>query len=159
MSLLYEIKKIEEKDIELVAKVSALIFNNDFDNEYKHFLYEAKENPCAIILVAKAKQIIYGYIDFWITFDSATICNIATFQEYRNKGVATSLIKEMFKYLIKENVMFITLEVRKSNVPAINLYKKFGFNVVSVKPNYYKDGEDALYMIGDVYYVKNNTCY
>lgn len=159
MALLYEIKKIEEKDIELVAKASALIFSNDFDNEYKHFLYEAKENPCAIILLAKDKETIFGYIDFWITFDSATICNVATFKEYRNEGVATSLLKEMFKYLINENVMFVTLEVRKSNISAINLYKKFGFNIVSVKPNYYKDGEDALYMIGDVNYVKDNISY
>ena len=44
----------------------------------------------------------------------------------------------------------ITLEVRVSNEPAINLYKKRGFSTVCVKKGYYKDGEDAYYMMKGV---------
>ena len=40
----------------------------------------------------------------------------------------------------------ITLEVKESNTPAIKLYMKNGFIPVGVKPNYYHDGSDAIYM-------------
>ena len=43
-----------------------------------------------------------------------------------------------------------TLEVRVSNTPAINLYKKLGFIVVTTKKQYYSDGEDAYYMVKGV---------
>jgi ribosomal-protein-alanine N-acetyltransferase len=38
-----------------------------------------------------------------------------------------------------------TLEVRRSNLPAVRLYEKLGFRVTSVRPDYYtKPVEDAL---------------
>ena len=49
---------------------------------------------------------------------------------------------------LKENeVLFSTLEVRTSNENAIKLYKKFGYEKITIKEKYYKDGEDAIYMV------------
>ena len=48
----------------------------------------------------------------------------------------------------KEDVVeFITLEVRVSNAPAIAFYKKHKFSEITIKKNYYSDGEDAIYMV------------
>ncbi len=59
------------------------------------------------------------------------VTNVAVLPEYRRQGIAQKLIlKEL------ENEMnFITLEVRKSNAPAINLYQKMGFENVGVRPS------------------------
>ena len=46
-----------------------------------------------------------------------------------------------------EHFEFFTLEVRASNTAAIALYTKVGFEKVTVKTGYYKDGEDAIYMV------------
>jgi ribosomal-protein-alanine N-acetyltransferase len=44
-----------------------------------------------------------------------------------------------------------TLEVRRSNEAALNLYKGFGFRAVGIRPNYYADeGEDAIVMVLDL---------
>ena len=46
----------------------------------------------------------------------------------------------------KSNITSLTLEVRESNVKAINLYKKFGLKEVAVRKAYYNNGENALLM-------------
>ena len=46
--------------------------------------------------------------------------------------------------------MEFVLEVRVSNYGAINLYKNFGYEVETIKKKYYRDGENAYYMIKKV---------
>ena len=112
-------------------------------------LYELKENPVSNYLVCvddKTDKVV-GFLDYWITFDSATICQIAVLEKYRNHGIASNLIEEMIKDLKAHDVEFLTLEVRKSNVKATKLYEKNGFLLITTKVGYYSDGEDALYMM------------
>ena len=53
----------------------------------------------------------------------------------------------MIEYTVSEGIRHHTLEVRRSNEPAINLYKKFGFEEEGVRKGYYRfGGEDALIM-------------
>jgi ribosomal-protein-alanine N-acetyltransferase len=53
----------------------------------------------------------------------------------------------LIDFTVQEGIKHHTLEVRKSNEPAINLYTKFGFEVEGVRKGYYQDnGEDALIM-------------
>jgi len=50
-----------------------------------------------------------------------------------------------------------TLEVRESNLGAINLYRKCGFVVKGKRPRYYTDtNEDALVMWAENEQEKNN---
>ena len=93
---------------------------------------------------------VVGFIDFLITFNSSTIMQVAVTKECRGNGIATQLLSEMEKSFPKEIddiVETITLEVRESNEAAKNLYLKNGYKIVVVKSNYYKDGENAIYMI------------
>ena len=75
------------------------------------------------------------------------VTNVAVLPEYRRQGIAQKLIlKEL------ENEMnFITLEVRKSNAPAINLYQKMGFENVGIRPRFYTaPDEDAVIMTKNI---------
>lgn len=112
-------------------------------------LYELKENPVSnyLVCVDEKNDKVVGFLDYWITFDSATICQIAVLEKYRNHGIASNLIEEMIKDLKAHDVEFLTLEVRKSNVKATKLYEKNGFLLITTKVGYYSDGEDALYMM------------
>lgn len=117
----------------------------------KDIEYELKENPISKVLgfFDDEKRLI-GFIDFWITFDSSTIYNLAVHPSFRQMGVASKLFKEVFKILKAENVFFLTLEVRVSNLAAIALYEKVGFEKVTIKENYYDFNEDAIYMVKGV---------
>ncbi|MGB9674486.1 MAG: GNAT family N-acetyltransferase [Anaerolineales bacterium] len=69
------------------------------------------------------------------------IATIGVLPQYRHKGVATSLIKSCEQLL---KTPLVRLNVRRSNIEAINLYKNLGYYQISSVPNYYQDGEDAL---------------
>lgn len=117
----------------------------------KDVLYEFNENPVSEIYVAVIDNRVVGYIDFWITFDSATIAQLAVDIPYQKQGVASQLLKKAFEVLKKENVCFFTLEVRDHNIPAINLYEKNGFKRITIKKGYYTNGDDAIYMVKGIF--------
>lgn len=120
----------------------------------RDFLYELQENPLNVMYVLETehdgvKEII-GFIDFMVTFTSASISQIAIKKAYRGNNYGSELMQAMLNYLkerYSQEVETITLEVRTHNETAINFYKKHGFEPVVVKSHYYDNGDDALYMI------------
>ena len=114
---------------------------------------EYHDNPFSNFLFALYGDEVVGYIDYLLTFNSATIMQICVDQKYRRKHIASLLLNEMENTFPKEGenrVDFVTLEVRKSNIAAQELYKKYNYELVTTKRNYYEDGEDALYMVKGV---------
>lgn len=81
--------------------------------------------------------IIYEYI-----YDRIEIDYIVVDSKYRRKGIASKLLE----YVISLDSANITLEVNVDNFSAINLYKKYGFEEVSIRKNYYGNN-DAYLMI------------
>ena len=67
-------------------------------------------------------------------------------KNYRKCGIACKLIEYLINYAKKKNILNITLEVNENNLSAINLYKKYKFEVTSRREKYYKDN-DAILMI------------
>ena len=142
------IRKVNKEDFEQVYQIEQTCFKDPYPR--KHLEYEFFENPINIILVAEEDEKIVGFIDFMVTFNSATIVQIAVVPEYRKQKIATNLLNEMEKCFPKDLddvVENVTLEVRKSNEAAINLYKKDGYEIIVEKKHYYPDGEDAIYMV------------
>lgn len=85
----------------------------------------------------------YGFLEYIKVFEVIDIINIEIDENYRRRGFAQLLLNELFN--LGNNKIF--LEVRKSNEPAINLYKKNGFKIISTRYGYYKNPtEDALIM-------------
>ena len=141
------IRKAEVKDIKGILAIE----NECFISPWKEsdLMYELTQNPINKFYVVEDKDIV-GFLNFMITFNSATISQIAITKEYRRQGIALKLMEKMFSDLPKAGddvVEFVTLEVRKSNEAAIALYKKCGFEHIVDKKAYYPDGEDAVYMV------------
>lgn len=125
--------------------------NRYFKNPWKEsdWVYELTKNPINKVYVIEDKN-IFGFIDFMITFNSATISQIVIEESYRHKGYAQRLLSMMETMFPKDGddiVENVTLEVRESNKDAINLYQKNGYEIITKKPHYYQDGEDAIYMV------------
>lgn len=137
-----------QEDFEQVLEIENECFKQPYTR--KELEYEFNENPVNKIIVAESEGKIIGFIDFLITFNSSTIMQVAVTDKFRGQGIATQLMSEMehsFPKEIDDVVESITLEVRESNEAAKALYLKNGYELVVVKKNYYKDGENALYML------------
>ena len=143
-----EIRELVVSDLEKVMEIENLCFVAPWKKE--DILRELKENKFATLYVATLNDQIVGYMDFWITFDSATICQIAVHPNYQRKSIGSKLLLEALKDCYAKKALTITLEVRESNSQGINFYTKHGFNQFLVKPNYYSNGENAIYMMKGV---------
>ena len=82
--------------------------------------------------------------------DEAEILSIAVAKEARRQGIASAMMTACIAGCNKKLVSHIYLEVAEGNGPALKLYEKFGFGVLSRRPNYYLAGrsepEAALIM-------------
>lgn len=109
--------------------------------------YDILENDNAFVIVAEYEGKFAGYADIWTVLDEADLNSIAVRVDFRRKGIGDAIMLAMTEMLSANGVATINLEVRVSNMPAIKLYKKYGFNECGVRPGYYLDnGEDALIM-------------
>lgn len=142
-----KIRAMKEEDVQAIANIESSCFSKPWTED--NVRYEIKGNPCAHIFIATIDEEIVGYLDFMITFNSATISRICVLGEYRRKGIAQALLNKMFEVVSKqdEKVEWITLEVRKDNEAAQKLYKKNHWEEITIKKNYYDDGTDAIYMV------------
>lgn len=91
-----------------------------------------------------------GFITYSVNIDTADLQDLFVAENYRRKGVGDALMASFIKDVKSRGVKKLFLEVRKSNTPAINLYKKSGFNLISVRNKYYSDGENALVLIKEL---------
>ena len=90
---------------------------------------------------------VLGYVGMMYVLDEGYISNVAVSPEHRRLGIADALINALIDRANEKSLSFVTLEVRKSNVPAIELYIKNGFSEVGLRKNYYtKPTEDAILM-------------
>jgi ribosomal-protein-alanine N-acetyltransferase len=109
-------------------------FKNEFNNTLSRYFG----------VFYREKLIAYG--GYWKVIDEGHITNIAVHPRYRRKGIGAALLKSLLIFGSGEGLYRFTLEVRKSNSDAINLYTKASFAICGERRNYYSNGEDAFIM-------------
>ena len=143
----YTIRRMTLADVDGVAAVEAATFPTPWSRDA--FASEMK-NVAARYLVAEKEGRVIGYAGAWIILDESHITNIAVLKEERGQGIGRALTEGLMQYLSNLGAAYATLEVRKSNEVAQNLYKSLGFIKLGVRKRYYEDnGEDALIMVCD----------
>ena len=99
----------------------------------------------------KGSERIVAFLIFWLVHDEVHILNVAVAPGHRRKGIARILMTETEKRAHQANAALMTLEVRRSNHAALELYREFDYRAVGVRPNYYVDeGEDAIVMVKEL---------
>jgi ribosomal-protein-alanine N-acetyltransferase len=90
---------------------------------------------------------ILGYGGFWLRAGEAHISTLAVRPNWRRRGIGELLLVTLLDRATELDAERATLEVRVSNVTAQSLYRKYGFQRVGLKHQYYRDqNEDALTM-------------
>lgn len=138
------ITKMTDKDISEVIAIERLSFVDPWAEISFHNELNNNFSNC-FVLKNSANRVI-GYTIFWSVVDEIHILNIAVHPDERNKGYGKQCVSIIIEKAKSDSVRYITLEVRPSNLMAIALYKKFGFQSVGLRPRYYKNNEDAIIM-------------
>lgn len=111
------------------------------------FYQEIHSNPYATYVVAVVDDLVAGYAGIWLVLDEAHITNIAVAPQLQRQGIAIKLMEYLLWAALGQGANRITLEVRRSNLAAQELYARFGFVMAGVRRGYYTDDrEDALIM-------------
>ncbi|WP_455092993.1 ribosomal protein S18-alanine N-acetyltransferase [Parvimonas micra] len=136
----------ENKDVFDILSLDDENFSNNFDEKF--YLEYIKNQR---VIVAENQKNIVGYILFNQILDEAEIYKIVVSKNFRKKQIAFKIMEFLLNELKKNNVKKIFLEVRKSNIPAINLYKKCGFIEIREIVDYYTNPkEDGIMMLKEV---------
>ena len=142
------IRRMTLEDLPVVMHIDGLSLPTPWSE--RNFRYELIENLASQLLVAEASgkdAQVLGFIGFWILVDEAHISTIAVHPDHRRRGIGGLLLRGAIQMAIPLGANMITLEVRQSNIGAINLYAKQGFQVVGRRREYYRDNhEDAILM-------------
>ena len=152
-----EIRRMRPDDIEEVMVIERAAFRHPWSTE---LFRRELDHDWSTILVAieplsaahgKGTERIVGFLIFWLVHDEVHILNVATAPEHRRKGIARVLLAETEASAEQAGATLLTLEVRRSNVGALELYREFEYRAVGVRPNYYADeGEDAIVMVKEL---------
>lgn len=134
------IKVANLNDVAEIYKIENECFSTPWS---ENGIAESIENENTILYIAELDGKTAGYMGVQIFSGEGYVTNVATLKEFRRMGVAKALIKEV----MKNEMEFLTLEVRQSNIPAISLYKSLGFVEVGKRPRFYREPtEDAVLM-------------
>jgi ribosomal-protein-alanine N-acetyltransferase len=146
------IGEYEEGDLVEILEIE----KDSFPTPWSPGLFRSETaNPLSRMLVGRAAHAqgaaVAGYIVFWRVADELHLHNIAVRRELRKGGIASRLLSKAIRDSRLEGARWVTLEVRRSNLPAQKFYEKFGLSVRGVRRAYYTDtGEDALIMSADL---------
>jgi ribosomal-protein-alanine N-acetyltransferase len=145
MALTVEIREMTLDDLDNVMFIEDTSFSSPW-SRYA-FEYDLIHNPHAYYFVYCLEGTITGYSGLWIFETVGHIVNMAVLEEFRRKGIAKKLLEFTLDFGRERGVERFTLEVRKSNEAAIELYRNNGFVDVGIRPRYYQDNrEDAVIM-------------
>lgn len=150
----YTPRRFRPEDLERVMYVNKKCLPENYATHFFMDLYE--RFPDTFIVVEENNEIL-GYVmcrietglpDFGLLGISKKghVISIAVLPEHQRKGLGQALMKEAMKGMELHKAKECYLEVRVSNTPAINLYKKLGFEISRAVHGYYANGEDAYLM-------------
>ena len=138
-----EITEMTLDDLELMKDT----LYSDFDNFWSYnILKQELENEKTTYVVAKENNEIVGFAGMMIFMDEATLNNIVVKKSCRGRGIGGELLEALIEVCADLNMKSFTLEVNVSNIPAIKLYEKFGFQNLGIRKKYYNNSQDAYIM-------------
>lgn len=138
------IEEMTEAHLEDILAVEKLCFPNAPWSK-PMFISELTNRFTRYCVVTDSGRAV-AYMGMWLAADEGHISNIAVSPAYQRQGLAALLLQHFFSLAKELRLVLLTLEVRVSNEPALRLYRKFGFEQVGLRKNYYENKEDAYIM-------------
>jgi ribosomal-protein-alanine N-acetyltransferase len=151
----FRLRKFALNDLQSAMRINRVCLPENYTDFFFVDLYRRFPET---FLVAEENGDVAGYIMCRVEVGLANlglsglvkkghVVSVAVLPEHRRKGVGEALVKEAMNAMkVQYNAKQCYLEVRETNEPAINLYKKLGFEIARTVNGYYTDGESAHVM-------------
>ncbi len=154
MQTTFTIRQFKPSDLDSVIHINRICLPENYS---PFFFMDVYERYPAAFIVAEQEAKLVGYImcrietgfsslSFLGVSKKGHVVSIAVLPEYQHEGIGTALMKEAMKNMHLYKAKECYLEVRITNTPAVNMYKKLGFQIARVSDGYYADGENAYVM-------------
>lgn len=154
MQKTFKLRKFASGDLQKVMYINRVCLP---ENYTEYFFLELYQRYPETSIVAEENGEVVGYIicrvelglsnfGFGGVIKKGHIVSVAVLPEFRRRGIGEALIAEAMEGMRVYNAKQCFLEVRVSNIPAVNLYRKLGFQITRTIRGYYADGEDAYLM-------------
>ncbi len=133
---------MQRQHVPQIAALEKICFSDPWSEQS---IASELQNPLSLWLVCEDEGNICGYVGSQTVLGETDMMNIAVAPEYRRRGIGEMLITQLLKKISRQGSCSLSLEVRCSNLAAISLYEKLGFQQVGRRPGYYiHPKEDAL---------------
>lgn len=138
------ISKLTAEHVNAIHRVEESCFQSPWSENTIEALLNSNNAQCFGYF---EDDVLVGYIALEWVLDEGSLTNLAVLPAFRRRGIAEKLTVALIEEAQRLNLQLVTLEVRVSNTPASNLYRKMGFEEVGVRRGYYSNPrEDALLM-------------
>jgi ribosomal-protein-alanine N-acetyltransferase len=160
----YLVEPMTLDDINQVMEIEQIVFPAPWSARAYH--YEITKNDHSIMLVVRAAGApagplrhlkrrlglvvpppLLGYAGLWRLVDETHICTIAVHPQWQGRGLGELLVVSLLDQSMKLGARRATLEVRVSNSAALELYRKYDFEIVSRRKRYYTDNNEDAYIM------------
>jgi ribosomal-protein-alanine N-acetyltransferase len=145
-----EILPMTLRDLDQVMDIEDASFRSPWSRQV---FAEELDRDWAYVDVVRERQPdgrtrVVAFCNYWLVRDEVHILNVASHPGHRRCGHARRLLSHVIDFARRHRCRYLTLEVRRSNRHAIELYNSFSFRPVGIRPNYYvEDNEDAIVML------------
>ncbi|MBL8954886.1 MAG: ribosomal protein S18-alanine N-acetyltransferase [Myxococcaceae bacterium] len=139
------------EDLPAVMEIERVAFSNPWSTEMvkKELTQEWSTVLLAEELTAGSWQ-LRAFSIFWLVHDEQHVLNVATDPSQRRRGIGRRVMEATLEVGRQHHCRISTLEVRRGNTAATEMYRALGFRAVGMRPNYYADDrEDAVVMVYD----------
>ncbi|MEM3696498.1 MAG: ribosomal protein S18-alanine N-acetyltransferase [Candidatus Bathyarchaeia archaeon] len=154
MQQTFKLRKFTMNDLQKVMHINRVCLPENYTD---YFFIELYQRFPETFIVAEENGEVVGYImcrielglsnfGFSGLLKKGHIVSVAVLHQYRRKGIGKALVAQALENMRIYNAKQCFLEVRVTNTPAIELYKKLGFEITRTIHGYYSDGEDAYVM-------------
>ncbi|HEY0710441.1 MAG TPA: ribosomal protein S18-alanine N-acetyltransferase [Polyangia bacterium] len=141
------LQPMREGDLDEVMDIEQRSFRSPWS---RPVFLEELARPWAFLDVVRGSGTgqVVAFCNYWRVADEVHLLKVATHPDFRGLGLGARLLGHICEFGQTNACRLVTLEVRRSNETAQRLYRRFGFQSVGIRPNYYADdNEDALVMM------------
>lgn len=139
--------QMDNSHLDVVVEIEQLGFSNPWTRRDFEFVLKKENAYCRMILF---EETVVGYLVGFFINKEFHLADFSIHPTYQRRRFGTQTLDILIQE-IKEKSLVISLEVRMSNVAALELYKKFGFQTMAIRKDYYSNPqEDALVMLKPV---------